>query len=230
MTTTTIASTHATGRRTAPLVLATLAACAVAGAVLFWIGQALFPVLPNDLEKAYPLMVEHRSVLMASRLLTAAGAFLLVPAAVGFSRLVPRAHRGGRLMFAATTIFGIATASNALSQAVSGYATWTVTAPGFDADSARTVIATIESGLVALPLGFWSIPAFALGAILMAVALWRSRLFPVWLPLLLGVGTVSAAAFAGQGLIVGLTQLPVTVALVLMGMRVLERSGAPNHA
>ncbi|MDQ4052523.1 MAG: hypothetical protein M3237_07460 [Actinomycetota bacterium] len=197
-----------------------LALSGLAGAVLFLVGQALLPNLPMSIGKAFPLMVEHRDQLMAARLFTAAGAFLLAPAAVGFARLVPRGARGSRLLRLGAGLFGIATFSNALSQAVSGYATFTVTAPGFDTDAGRLVVNRIETGLVAVPLGFWSIPAFAIGMLLMAAALFRSRRVPTWLPVLLAVGTVLAGALAGRGATVALTQAPATVALIVMALRI----------
>jgi hypothetical protein len=201
-----------------------LTVAAIAGPILFLAGQALLPNLPMALDDAFPLMLEHRDQLMAARLFTAAGAFLLVCAAVLYPRLVP-SGRGARLMSAGAWLFGVATFSNALSQAVAGYATWTVTEPGFDEPSARFVIEHIESGAVALPLGFWSIPAFALGALLMAVALWRSRSVPAWLPVLLALGTVLAGALAGRGPVVALTQAPVTAALIVMAVLARRRDG-----
>jgi hypothetical protein len=201
-----------------PMTLARpLTIAAVIGPILFLVGQALLPNLPMALDDAFPLMLEHREQLMAARLFTAAGAFLMAFAAVWYARLVPTG-RGARLMSIGAVLFGLGSFCNALSQAVAGYATWTVTTDGFDQASARYVIEHIESGAVALPLGFWSIPAFALGAILMAVALWRSGSVPIWLPVLLGVGTVLAGGLAGLGPVVALTQAPVTAALIVMAV------------
>lgn len=197
-----------------------LAAAGVAGATLFLVGQALLPNLPMTLTEAFPLMVEHRDRLMAARLFTAAGAFLLAPAAVGFARLVPAGARGSRLLRLGAGLFGVATFANALSQTVAGYSTYTVTAPGFDTGAGQAVVDRIGSGLVALPLGFWSIPVFAIGCLMMAAALFRSGRVPTWLPVLLAVGTVLAGVFAGRGPVVALTQAPATVALIAMALRV----------
>jgi hypothetical protein len=208
-----------------PMALARpLTVAGVAGPVLFLVGQALLPALPMTMDDAYPLMLENREQLMAARLFTAAGAFLLAAAAIHYARLVS-AGRGARLLSIGAGLFGVASFCNALSQAVAGYATWTVTTAGFDDTSARYVIEHIESGLVALPLGFWSIPVFALGAVLMAVALWRSGAGPTWLPVLLAVGTVLAGALAGRGYVVALTQAPVTVALVAIAVLADRRDG-----
>ncbi len=207
--------------RTTPATLPSpLAVSGIAGAVLFLAGQALLPNLPMTITEAFPLMVEHRDRLMAARLLTAAGAFLLVPAAIGFARLAPKGARGSRLLRFGAGVFGVATFANALSQAVAGYSTFTVTAPGFDTAAGQAVVDRIGSGLVALPLGFWSIPAFAIGCLMMAAALFRSGRVPTWLPVLLAVGTVLAGVFAGRGPVVALTQAPATVALVAMAVLV----------
>lgn len=218
---TTLAMTRPAARRTSPANL--LVVAAITGSVLFLAGQALFPVMSENIDSAYAAMVTHRDLLMAARLLTAAGAFLLVPAAVGFARLLPPGARGARLLQVGAWVFGIATFSNALSQTVSGYTAYTATAPGFDATAGRVVVEQIEEGLVALPLGFWSIPAFALGSLLIAIALIRSRTVPTWMPALLIIGTVLAAALAGRGLLVGLTQAPFTIALIALALRIPNR-------
>jgi hypothetical protein len=200
-------------------------AAALLGPVLFLVGQALLPELPDSGRRAFDLMTAHRDQLMAARLFTAAGAFLLAFGAVHYVRAVP-AGRGATLIRVGGTVFAVASFCNALSQAVAGYSTWTVTAPGFDESSGRYVVDHVEAGLVALPLQFWSIPAFALGGFLIAAALWRARVTPPWLPGLLAVGVVLAGALAGSGPVVALSQAPFTVALVLLGLLARNRDGA----
>lgn len=196
-----------------------LRAAAIGGAVLFLVGQALLPAMPTDIGPAFAEMVEHRDQLLASRLLSAAGAFLLVAGVVVFGRALAPGTRGAGLLRGAAAVFGVATFSNALSQAVAGYATYAVTEPGLDEESARHVVEHLGTGLVGIPIGFWSIPVFALACIAMAVALLRSRTVPVWLPVVLIIGTVLAGALAGRGPSVALTQLPVTVALIALALR-----------
>lgn len=204
------------GRSRASTARASLFAAGVAGPVAFLVGQGLLPVLPEVIGPAFDGMVEHRGQLMAARILTYVGAFLLTFAALAYPRLVPRGRPGSRLLLVGAVVFAVASFSNALSQAVSGYAAWVVTTAQVDPDAGRYVVEHVESGLVALPLGFWSIPAFALGALVMAAGLARSRRSPRWLAPLLAVGVVLGAAFAGRGFVVLLTQLPMTVALVAM--------------
>lgn len=62
-----------------------LLAAAIATPVLFVTGQALLPDLGRDPDSAFPLMLECRNQLILSRLLTAAGAYLLLPLRRGIS-------------------------------------------------------------------------------------------------------------------------------------------------
>ncbi len=125
-------------------------------------------------------------------------------------------------------LLAIGAFSNGLSQAVQGYATYAATAPGFDHDAGRTIVDTITSGLVGVPLGFWSVPVFVLGCLTIAVGLLRGRRAPVWMPVLLIVGTVLAAALAGRGPVVALTQAPFTVALVSLAIFMTAEPVRPN--
>ncbi|MGA8256842.1 MAG: hypothetical protein WB767_09735 [Nocardioides sp.] len=59
---------------------------------------------------------------------------------------------------------------------------------------------------------------------MVAVGLFMSRSVPVWFSALLMVGTVMAGALAGRGLVVALTQAPVTVALIALA-EVMTRPG-----
>lgn len=206
---------HATRVHLWPRLAAT---SATAGAVLFLAGQALLPDLPNDLGPAFEGMLAHRDQLMAARLLTAAGSLLLTVAGFAFADLLAERSGSPRVVRVGGVLLAIGALFNGLAQAVQGYATYAVTAPGFDQDAGRTVVDTITSGPVGVPLGFWSVPVFALGCVTIAVGLLRGRRAPVWTPVLLIMGTVLAAALAGLGPVVALTQAPFTVALVSLAI------------
>lgn len=198
-------------------------AAAVIAPVLFLAGQALLPKLVDTFPGAFDGMVANRDQLMAARLLTAAGAFLFVAAIPALLVLIGPGTPGARLLRVGAVVFGVSTFSNAVSQAVEGYATQAATAPGVSYDTGLTVMRHLGEGAVALPIGFWSIPVFALGLLLMAAALLRSRQLPVWLPVLLIIGTLLAAAMAGRGPVVALTQLPFTVAFAALGVTACRR-------
>ena len=72
----------------------TVMAAAVAPLLLVT-GQALLPVLGTDVPTAFALMIEHRDQLMLSRLLTIAGAFLLLPTLALIARHGARTTRVG---------------------------------------------------------------------------------------------------------------------------------------
>jgi hypothetical protein len=201
----------------------------VAGTVLFLAGQAALPVLPDTIEAAFPGMIAERDQLMASRLLTSAGCFLLVVTGIGFGTLLARRAGSSRTVLAGAVLVTVGAFFNAVAQAVQGYATYAATGPGVAADSGREIVETVTAGAVGFPLSFVSVPVFALGClvVVVAVGLFLSRSVPLWLPALLVVGTVMAGALAGRGPIVALTQAPVTVAFIALAM-VMTRPG--EHA
>ncbi len=193
-------------------------ACALAAPVLFLIGQALLPSLPDTLPAAFDGMLTHRDQLIASRLFTTAGAFLFVPAAAVILHLVPAGTRGSRVLTVGSVLFGIGTFFNGLSQAVAGYATQAATSPEVTQEAGLAVMGQLGAGAVGLPIAFWSIPLFALGLLTMGVGLIRARAVPLWQPILLIVGTLLAAALAGMGPIVALTQAPFTAGFLALAI------------
>jgi len=192
------------------------AVATIAGVLFFLLGQALLPSLPNDIDAAFGGMVEHRDRLMAARLFSSAGAFLLVPAAVGIGCLFRPAARGSRTVLVGALLFGVATFSNAVSQAVEGYAGWGATASDIDPTSGKSILEGLGTGLIGFPIGFWSIPVFALGGLILAVGILRAQWVPAWIPVVLFVGLLLGAAFGGRGYIVALTQAPFTVAMIAL--------------
>jgi hypothetical protein len=194
------------------------AAATHAGALLFLAGQALLPELPDDWDPAFAGMLAHRDQLMAARLLTAAGCFLLVVTGIAFADVLARRAHGSRTVRVGGTLFAVGAFFNALSQAVAGYATYAATTPGLDHAAGEAMLKRLTAGATGLPLDFWSIPVLALGALLVAVGLLVSRTPPAWLAALLIVGTVLAGALAGQGPVVALTQVPFTLALIILAV------------
>ena len=195
----------------------------IVGALLFLAGQAALPVLPDTIEQAFPDMVAKRDQLMAARLLTGAGCFLLVITAIGFGTLLAR-RTSSRTVRVGAVFVAVGMFFNAVAQAVSGYATYAATASGVPTGAGREIVAKVGTGAVGFPLSFASVPLFALGFLVLAVGLAISRSVPLWLPALLLVGTVMAGMLAGRGPIVALTQAPVTVALIVLAV-VMTRTG-----
>lgn len=188
------------------------------GATLFLAGQAALPVLPNAIKPAFDGMVAERDQLMASRLLTSAGCFLLVSTGIGIATLLARRAGSSRTVRTGGILLAVGAFFNAVAQAVQGYAAYAATGPGVAEESGRVIVEKITAGAVGFPLSFVSVPVFALGCLVVAIGLFMSRSVPVWLPSLLVVGTIMAGALAGRGPVVALTQAPATVALIALAI------------
>lgn len=188
-------------------------AAAIAAPILFVAGQALLPALGRDADTAFALMLAHRDQLIVSRLLTTAGAFLLLPALWLVSTL------GGRVTRVGGVIAGVGTFFNAVSQVVQGYAAWAATSPGLDHAATMQILLRVDEGVVGLPVGYWSVPVFGLGLVILGVGLLVSRSVPWWMPALLLIGVVAAFFTAGLGPIVAVTQAPLAVALIALATR-----------
>lgn len=210
-----------------------LAFAIFAAPLIFTIGQSLLPVLPDDLDSAFPGMIEHRDALFASQLLTAAGAFLFVPAVVAIWSLVPRAARGAGLLLVGGIVLAVGTWSNGLSEAVLGYVGRAATSSAVPPDAGASVLRALDLdvlGLAGLPISFLPIPIFALGLLLTAVALIVSRSVPIWQPIAIIVGTLASFAFAGMGPIALLTGLPLIIGFWSMGILLVSRRREPLTA
>lgn len=190
-----------------------------AAPIIFTVGQALLPSLPDNFAGAFEGMVEHRDALLASRLLTALGAFLFVPAIVGVWSLVPRTARGSWISLGGGVVFAIGTWCNGLSEAVLGYATHAATSPDVPGEAGQAVVlALVSLGPIALPISYFVVIVFGIGVFMLAVGLLVARTIPLWQPVLLIVGGLLSFAFAGMGAVALLTGLPMIAAFWGMGV------------
>jgi hypothetical protein len=181
---------------------------AIAAPILFVAGQALLPNLGRDVDTAFALMLEHRDQLIVSRLLTVAGAFLLIASLSYIKEL--KGARVGAIIAMVGTFF------NAFSNGVNGYAAWGATAPGLDHVASMQTLLHLEDGLVGLPVSYWSIPVFGIGLVVMAVGLLITQSVPWWMPALLLLGVVTSFLTAGLGPIVALAQAPLAAAIIIL--------------
>jgi hypothetical protein len=76
------------------------------------------------------------------------------------------------------------------------------------------LVTAAQSGTapVTLPVSFWSIPVFALGIVLVAVALWRAGTVPRWVPVGMVVASLAAGAIGTGPLMLAVLALDVAVA------------------
>jgi hypothetical protein len=193
-------------------------ALAAAGCCIV-IGHAL-TVDPNTpTEKYIATLGAHHLSGTIGGLLTAVGAFLLLPGIAGLLGLVGRS----RLATLSAGLWGLGACALGAGDVMITLV-MSALVPGH-AQTARSMMAVAEnSGVLGLP--FLLAPALILGGVLMGVALWRSRTVPGWLAALLCVGQVLIGASSGGGLLTAaMPLLPMGVALVLLGRRVI--SGRP---
>lgn len=183
-------------------------AAGIAAPILFVAGQALLPNLGREVDSAFALMLQHRDQLIVSRLLTTAGAYLLLATLWLIARL------GGKVTRIGAAIAALGTFFNAFSQAVQGYAAWGATAPGLEHAASMQTLLHLEDGLVGLPVSYWSIPVFGIGLVVLGVGLLVAKASRWWMPSLLLVGVVLAFFTAGLGSVVAFTQAPLAVALI----------------
>lgn len=188
-------------------------AAGIAAPVLFVIGQALLPNLGREVDPAFVLMLQHRDQLILSRLLTTAGAYLLL------ATLWLIARQGGRTTRVGACIAAVGTFFNAVSQAVQGYAAWGATAPGLDHPVTMQTLLHLEDGAAGFVVSYWSVPVFGVGLVVMSVGLLVRRSTPWWMPALLVLGVVSAFLTAGLGPVVAVTQAPLAAALIALALR-----------
>jgi len=172
----------------------TVGALLLAGPVLFDLGYALHPSLPMDVEAALTEVADVRTRHAAAKVMVAFGGLLMIALLLTYRRwLVPARGRG--LATAGTALAAIGLAANSLSQAAHGYLLYWASAPGVAPSAGADVVAAAEAdtSAVTLPVSFFSVPLFAVGLVLVAVALWRAGSVPRWVP----VGMVVAGLAAG---------------------------------
>ena len=215
-------------RRLAPVGLLLLA-----GPVLFDLGYALHPSLPEDVAGALAAVEPVRAMHAGSKVLVAVGCLLIVVLVLALRRwLVP--GRGRALATVGVGLVAVGMTFNALSQATNGYLLYWASAPGVDPAAGRAVVeASVSSdGLVTLPVSFFSIPLMALGIVLFAASLWRAGTVPRWVPVAIVVGVVLAASFGTGPVLFAVLALDVAAygtALVSASDRPVSVSGGPDR-
>lgn len=175
--------------------LMTVGLLLLAGPFLFDLGYALHPSLPEDVTTALAEVEPVRELAALSKVTVAFGGLLLIALVLTLrQRLVP--HRGRTLATVAAVLASVGLASNSLSQAAHGYLLFWASDPAID-PAAGTAILEVAHGstdLVTLPVSFLSVPVFALGLLLFAVALWRAGTVPRWVPVAMVLGGFGAGA------------------------------------
>lgn len=196
-----------------------VAAAMLLAAPLVVVGSFLFSVSNSDSPARFvqDVAAAHGRYVLGGLLLTA-GAFLLIPSAIGLMRLAqPKARAvvvtGGVMSGIAAAILG------------GGYLMMTVImgmlTPAHAEVATRVQQVASSSGLAGLPFVF--APLLVIGFVITGIGLIIGGLNPRWLPVLLAVGAV-ALHFAPDSPVGSLLHVPVAVAIAGLGVVLLRRS------
>lgn len=193
--------------------LLTVGLLLLAGPVLFDLGYALHPSLPMEVDDALAAVAEVRTRHAAAKVMVAAGGLITIALVLAYrSLLVPA--RGRLVATVGAVLVAVGMAANSLSQATHGYLLYWASGPDVDRAAGADVVAAAVSSteLVTLPVSFWSVPLFAVGLLLIAVALWRAGTVPRWVPIGIVVAGVAAGAIGTGPWMLAVLALDVAVA------------------
>jgi hypothetical protein len=198
---------------------ARLSALALVGAG-FGIVVGHLLTVPSD-QKMTPYLDQlaaHRTTGILGGLLTAVGAFLVVPGLVAALRLVR--ERGARFATAGAVLAGVGITALGAGDVMLTLVMGDLVAKHRDTAEALYRIADTDP-LLSLP--FALAPLFVLGMVLLGVGLLRARELPVWLGVLTIAGGLCVPFSTAGGLRAFLTLLPLGAALVSIGVAALRR-------
>jgi hypothetical protein len=199
---------------------ARLSALALVGAGVGIVVGHLLTVAPDQEMRPYlDQLAQHRTTSTIGMLLTATGAFLVVPGLAAALRLVR--DRGARLATAGAVLAGVGITALGAGDVLIGLVMGSLV-DGHRATAEAVYRVADTEPLLGLPFALW--PAFVLGMILIGIALLRAHTVPSWLGVLTIVGTVAMAFSNGGGPRAFLTLLPLGIALAGIGITALRRS------
>jgi hypothetical protein len=172
-----------------------LIACSlVAGGAAIAVSTLLKDVNSADAREVLDAVAAHPGRFEASTIAQLIGAALLVPASVGFLRLVP-----GRLGFAAIALLVLNALGNVGDAGMSAYI---LELAGHGVTGSEVgIVSAVQDGAIGSAIELMVLLG-TLGFPLVAVALWRARTVPVAAPILIGAGFV-AFFLPGAGEAVG---------------------------
>ena len=166
----------------------------------------------------------HHAAFIAGSVILSAGAFLVIAAMVGAMRLAP--ERGGALVTAGGVLACISAAGLGAGTLMLGTVMGMLT-PGHAGLEVRVDQIGNHSGVGSLP--FILAPGLLIGAVLVAIGLYRARLAPRWPAILLGISVVPVFVAPSGRALGAVLHLPLCVAIAALGVAV-WRSGQPAAA
>jgi hypothetical protein len=136
----------------------------------------------------------HHAAFVAGSVILSAGAFLVIAAMAGAMRLAPQ--RGGALVTTGAVLACISAAGLAAGTLMLGTVMGMLT-PAHAALAVQVDQIASHSGIGSLP--FIPAPGLLIGALLVAIGLYRARLAPRWPAILLGISAIPVAVAPSGG-------------------------------
>jgi hypothetical protein len=164
-----------------------IAGALLAGAAAIGVSTVLKDVSSADARDVLETVAAHPGRFEASTLAQLIGAALLVPASIGFLRLLGTG-RGARLGFAAIVLLVVKALGNIGDAGASAYVL--EAARDGVTGSDVSLVAAVQDGAIGSAIELMVLIG-TLGFPLLAVALWRSRAVPVAAPALIGAAFVA---------------------------------------
>jgi hypothetical protein len=167
------------------------ALCLIAAPLTWLVGQLVSPGQANDAPAELALAGSHPDRWAASMALVAIGSMLLIAALPALHRLTR-----SRLSLVAAVLLGYANIV-AASDAINEIGVRSMAVPSADHAQMIALMDRVEAGASA-PFFVTGGLSFMLGALLLSVALWRSRAVPAWSAALIGASfVVNLVGWAG---------------------------------
>lgn len=189
----------------------TLAAiCLIATPILLFAAVLLAPNTSDDAGKALNQVADNKARDVIGGLLFLFAPLVLVPAMMGVIRLMRR--RGVTLgqVGAALIMFG-----GLMTMAFYGYGVVqyiAATESGLDHAQMAKLFDAVDDSALQIPVILGFVVGLLIGSILLAIALWRNRVVPVWGPIALVISAI--LGFFGMNTVIG----AISFALLFVGV------------
>jgi hypothetical protein len=202
-------------------------------AALLCVGSALTPKGLDQLitttataAKVLPIAAAHTRQLYISNLLLLFGLGALGVSFAAIATLVR--DRGATAATAAAVVGGFGCFCGALGNVLPGFNLAATVSAHTPPAAAQHYLVTTFTSTVGRMLIVGYLLGMLTGALVIAVALWRSRLVPRWLPLVFAIG-LAVATFAPAGIASVPLQLPFAAAMVLLAFHIWRTAGTPGE-
>lgn len=208
-----------------------LAVFPAVAAVLLLVGEALtpkgldHPISMARAVKELPIAVAHSDRLYLSNLLVIFGLGALGVSFAAIALLVR--ERGATIATVAAVVGGLAGFCGGLANVLIGYDLAAAASANTTPAGAEQVLVSANRGWPFDVVFVGYLGGLAAATVLTAVALWRSPVVPRWLPVLFVLG-VLLGALAPAGIVSIPLQLPITIALTALAVRIWKTTTPPD--